>query len=142
MALKFAKNKYGIPLNYKGKIPARCSHCRTRRTLSKFPEDYVYWPVCQVPGCKCLNAQGDLVRSPMTVDVYRLKARYLHRQKIRSDLYYKDVGEQCTCSGHPRMHPKGKVTDLYACIHPKPEKKINFNFKNKRFDNKAGAVPF
>lgn len=46
------------------KLPARCNkrHCQARRNLSKWPEEYKYWPKCHV----CDEGK-------MYVDKYRLR---------------------------------------------------------------------
>ncbi len=101
-------NKYGAPVYRKKNIPCRCSKCGSRKTLAKYPEEYRHGERKCVTGI-C----GGLMR----VDRYRLRAQY--DQKLRD----KDSGKQCTCNGHPRMHPLGKVgfDTRYICEFAKEE---------------------
>lgn len=96
-------NQYGVPTNYRGKIPIRCNKraCQARRNLTKYPEEFVNWPKCHRIGCT----------GKVRVDKIRLKA------KFDKALREKDSGKECRCSGHPRAHPYGKVTELYQCAY-------------------------
>ncbi len=99
-----ALNKYGVPVSRKKDIPCRCRKCGARKTLSKYPEEY------QFGEKKCHSFTCDGL---MRVDKYRLQAGY------HLDKYEKDSGKKCTCNGHPRMHPLGRInSDLdYVCIY-------------------------
>jgi len=96
-------NVYGVPINYKGKVPCRCNKraCQQRKTLSKYPEEYDVTPKCSAIGCDGI----------LYVDKLRLQAKF-DPKKME-----KDSGKFCRCSGHPKAHPLGKVNGMYVCEH-------------------------
>lgn len=112
--MRVAKNKYGVPVTRKTKIPCRCNKCGTRKTLAKYPEEYRNGEKkCVLGYCSGL----------MRVDKYRLQAAY-DPEKLK-----KDSGEMCRCNGHPRMHSKGKVNFErgFCCIHCSDENYQKFS---------------
>ncbi len=105
MSRAMALNQYGVPINRRKKIPCRCNKCGSRKTLAKYPEEYRYGEK------KCHGITCDGL---MRVDKYRLQAQY------DPEKYKKDSGIiPCRCSGHPRVHPKGKVNydTGFCCTH-------------------------
>ena len=106
-------NVYGVPVNRRKRIPCRCNKCGTRKTLSKYPEEYRFgFRKCVLGHCSGL----------MKVDRFRLQAQY---DPAKRD---KDSGKQCQCHGHPRMHPLGRINiDYgYCCEHASEQRKGEF----------------